>query len=175
MVAIIYPFLVLATAGFVAIVTVHLAALLGNTLPFERMLGILGPGVFVVCLPTVLVMNRLTQDFKQKDVWRAALRGCPRWMYRAFNAIFFYGWAGFIVLPLLYGGGMESRANQARCMSGGLLIFYMAAVSVLYSATRAEKFDESRRCLNGHKVSPLSKFCEECGAPVAATTHGMRQ
>src|SRR4051794_3817478 len=109
--AITYSFLAIATVGFAAILTVHVAALFGNTVPFERLLRILGPGVFVVFLPTVLVMTRLTRDFKQKDLWRAALRGCPRWMYRTFYVLFIYCWAGFFVLPLIFGGGMDSVGN----------------------------------------------------------------
>lgn len=167
MIAVIYPFLALAGIGMAATAAVHIAALFGNIDPFEQTLRILGPGVFVVFLPTVLVMTRLTRDFKQKDIWRAALRGCPPWMYRAFYAIFIYCWAGFFILPMLYGGGMDAEANKARGMSGGLLIFYVISFAVLYSATRAEGVDKSIRCLNGHRVSPLAKFCEECGAPVS--------
>lgn len=45
-------------------------------------------------------------------------------------------------------------------------MFYPIPLAVMYSATRVERFDESRRCLNGHRVSPLAKSCEECGAPL---------
>jgi hypothetical protein len=69
---------------------VHAASLFGNTYLFERAIAVLGTGVFVVFLPTIFVMNRLTRDFKQKDLWRAALRGCPRWMYRTVLGIFLY-------------------------------------------------------------------------------------
>ena len=78
-----------------------------------------------------------------------------------------YAWVGFFALPFLYGGGMDSTANKARSMSATLLIFYLIPSSVVYSATRVQRFDESRRCLNGHHVSPLAKFCEEWGAPIA--------
>jgi hypothetical protein len=166
MAAVTYPGFALAVVGFAAILVVHLASLFGVTYPFERSIEILGPGVFVVFLPTVLVMTRLTRDFKQKDAWRAALRGCPRWMYRAVWGIFLYCWAGFFVLPLLYGGGMDEASNKARSMSAGLLIFYLIPLAVMYSAMHVEGFDNSRQCLNGHRVSPLAKFCEECGAPV---------
>jgi hypothetical protein len=69
---------------------VHAASLFGNTYLFERAIAVLGTGVFAVFLPTIFVMNRLTRDFKQKDLWRAALRGCPRWMYRTVLGIFLY-------------------------------------------------------------------------------------
>lgn len=175
MTAVIYPFFALSAVGFVAMLVVHVASLFGNTYPFERTLAILGPGVFVVFLPTIFVMNRLTRDFKQKDIWRAALRGCPQWMYRTVWAIFLYGWAGFFALPLLYGGGMNAAANNARSMSATLLIFYLIPFAVMYSATHVERYDESRRCLNGHRVSPLAKFCEECGAPVAPSMPELRR
>lgn len=170
MTAAIYPFLALAGAGFAAMLVVHVAALFGDTHLFDRTLSVLGPGVFVVMLPTILVMTRLTRDFKQKDVWRAALRGCPRWMYRTVWGVFYYCWAGFFVLPLLYGGGMNAPANSARSMSGVLLIFYLIPLAVMYSAAHVKRVDESRRCLNGHRVSPLAKFCEECGAPVSTSS-----
>jgi hypothetical protein len=51
-------------------------------------------------------------------------------------------------------------------MSAGLLIFYLIPLAVMYSAMHVGAFDNSRKCLNGHRVSLSAKFCEECGAPV---------
>jgi hypothetical protein len=167
MIALIYPCLALAAAGFMGVLAVHVAALLGAAYPFEHFLKFLGPGVFIVFVPTIFVMNRLTRDCKQRDIWRAALRGCPRWMRGSVWAIFGYAWIGFFMLPLLYGGGMDAEANKARSMSAMLLVFYLVSVSVLYSATQVPRLNQS--CLNGHRVSPLAKFCEQCGAPVAAS------
>ena len=64
----IYPFLALSAAGFAALLAVHVASLFGVAYPFERFAGILVPGIFVVFLPTIFVMNRLTWDFKRKDI-----------------------------------------------------------------------------------------------------------
>ena len=163
----IYPLLVVAAVGFVALFAIHVAALFGVTYPFERFIGLFGPGLFVVFVPMIFVMNRLTRDFKQKDIWRAALRGCPAWMRRAVWVIGGYAWLGFFLLPVLYGGGMEAPSNKARVMSAGLMIFYLIPFAVLYSATRVTAVDEGRRCLSGHPVTALANFCEECGAPVA--------
>jgi hypothetical protein len=167
MVALIYPFLAVAVAGLIAVAAIHVASLLGVTFPFDHFLKFLVPGIFVVFVPTIFVMNRLTRDFKQKDLWRAALRGCPRWMRLAVWVVFGYTWLAFFVLPLLYGGGMETAANKVRSMSGVLLMFYTIPAAVLYSATQTRRLDSGRRCLNGHHLSPAAKFCEECGAPVA--------
>jgi hypothetical protein len=172
MAILIYPFLALSAVGFAALLAIHVASLFGITYPFERFVGFLGPGMFVVFLPTIFVMNRLTRDFKQRDLWRAALRGCPNWMRRAVWAVCGYSWLGFFILPVIFGGGMRSATNTARIGSGALMVFYLIPFAVLYSATRIRRLDESKHCLNGHPVSPLAKFCEECGAPVAATSLG---
>ncbi|MGC2163735.1 MAG: zinc ribbon domain-containing protein [Silvibacterium sp.] len=165
--ALVYPFLALAIVGSVATLMIHVASLFGITDPFEHYLKFVGPGVFVVFLPMIFVINRLTRDYKQKDLWRAALRGCPSWMRHAVWVIFGYAWVGFFALPFLYGGGMSSSANSARSMSAMLLVFYVIPVAVLYSATHVQDSDASRRCLNGHLMPPLAKFCPECGAPLA--------
>jgi hypothetical protein len=162
----IYPFFVLALTGFATVFGIHIASLLGVVHPFDHSIKVLFPILFVLWLLTIFVMNRLCRNFKQKDVWRAALRGCPTWWRRAVWVLFGYSWIGFFVLPAIYGGGMSTGANGARVGSAVLMTFYFMAASVLYSATRVEKSDGSRHCLNGHHVSPLAKYCKECGAPV---------
>jgi hypothetical protein len=161
----VYPFLALASAGLVASLILHLAALLGNAGPFSRFGDSLFWVLFVVWLSTIFVMNRLTRDFKQKEIWKAALRGCPKVVQWALWIVLGYAWLGALGFPLLLGGGRDSPANSARSVSGVLLAFYALAACVLYSATRAEKLDQNARCLNGHHISPLAKYCEECGAP----------
>ncbi len=165
MAALLLPFFILAAIGLAAMLAIHVSALGGFVWPFDHYFKLIAPGAFVVFLPAVLVMNRLTRDFKQKDLWRAALRGCPPWMRHAFYVVFGYACVGFFAFPFVFGGGMDTPANQARSMSGVLLIFYLTPVVVLYSAMHAETANRVRRCLNGHRISPLAKYCEECGAP----------
>jgi hypothetical protein len=160
--------LVVALVGLLCAAVIHISTLAGTTALFGNSLRFLGPTLFVVWVPAILVMNRLTRDFKQRDLWRAALRGCPVWMRRTVWAISGYCWAGFFVLPLLFGGGMDSDANKARSMSGALIPFYLIAAAVHYSALNVDRQDGPARCLNGHTVEPLAKFCSECGAPVSS-------
>lgn len=62
MAALAYPFLLLSAVGFAAILVVHVASLFGVTAPFDRLLTYLAPGVFVIFLPTILIMARMTRD-----------------------------------------------------------------------------------------------------------------
>lgn len=165
-------FLPLSVLGFLLVLAIHISALYGVSYGFEHWMRFVVVGLFVVWLPAVLVMGRLTRDFKQKDLWRAALRGCPKWMIYTSYGLFGYAFFVSFVLSGLYGGGMNSQANTVRSTSAIMLAFYGIASALLYSATRVEKLDATRRCLNGHRVSLSAKYCEECGAPVVSATAG---
>lgn len=168
MALLLYPFFALATAGFFVVLGIHVAALFGARYPFEHFVLILAPGVFIVWLPTVVVSIRLTRNVKQRDFWHAALRGCPKRLQRGLWILVGYGWVGFFALPLIYGGGMDALDNKARSMSGALFSFYAVAACVLYSAIQLQKLGQDAVCVNGHRMSPFAKHCEECGAPAQA-------
>ena len=135
---------VVALIGCAGGVIVHVASMAGVTTPFERVLPVLGPGIFVVWAPTIFVMNRQTRDLKQKDIWRAALRGCPTWMRRTVWIIFGYSWLGFFLIPFLLGGGIDSELNKIREMSAVFLAFYVIAVAVTFSSLHSERSDSTR-------------------------------
>lgn len=139
--ALIYPFLVLAIIGSIVTLIVHAASLFGVLYPLEHFLKLLASGVVILFLPTIFAINWLARDFKQKEIWRAVLLGCPEWMQRTLWIIFGYAWVGYFVLPFLYGGGMDSPGNKARFMSAILLIFYLIPAAVLSSATWVKRFD----------------------------------
>src|SRR5215831_12410946 len=81
--AALYPLMLLAGLGFVLSLAAHLAALAGIQIPGGELVWGLHIGIFVVWFPTVLVANRMTRDTRNKDFWKNALAGCPRWMQGA--------------------------------------------------------------------------------------------
>lgn len=74
-----FPVMVLAGLGVAACLFASAAVAVSPAIE-KSVLVFLFPGVFVVWFPTILLMNRLTRDFKQRDIRKAALRGCPQWM-----------------------------------------------------------------------------------------------
>src|ERR1700757_3316875 len=88
-----YPVMVLATVGLLASLLLHAGNHAGGPELGKVAIRFLFPGIFVVWLPTVLLMNRLTRDFKQRDLWKAALRGCPAWMRTGLWVVI-----GFVIL-----------------------------------------------------------------------------
>ena len=156
------------------IFTIHIAALAGATVP-SVILKVVIPGLFVVWVPAIFASNHLSKEFKQDHFWRATLRGCPKWMQTAFGVVCVYGFLGTFLLPLLLGKNVDAYASSTAGMSGFMMAFYAMAVCVLYSATRAEEFDRNRRCPNGHHVSPVARFCEDCGSPVTDNASTVQQ
>ncbi len=160
-----YPVMALASLGVLASFCLAFAALNGSP-SMAKAFSFLFPGVFAVWLPTILFANLLIADFKQRDFWKAALRGCPPWMRAGLWVVTGLAFAAFFA-PFLWGSRPE------RSPAGFLFVFavfYSVAFCVAYSVIHVETFDAGRRCLNGHRISPLAKFCEECGAPAAEGT-----
>jgi nitrate/nitrite transporter NarK len=171
---VVYFFLVLAVTGFLGILTIHIAALAGVTAP-SVILKVVIPGLFFVWVPAIFVSSHLSKEFKQDHLWRATLRGCPKWMQTALWVISGYGFLGTFLFPLLFGGNIDAYGGSVKGMSGFMMAFYAMAVCVLYSATRVEEFDRNRCCPNGHHVSPVARFCEDCGSPVTDNADTVEQ
>ena len=167
------PFIALSAVGLILSLIVHVSALVGYDLGFGQSVFALHMGIFVVWLPTVLVAIRTTGDFRRRDFWKAALRGCPDWMRKMTYGFFGYAivnFAIFMFTTITHPGSHSGEPTPAvlRGFSGHWMAFYSAAMAVLYSATKVKETDAGRRCRNGHPVSPLAKYCEECGSPVSS-------
>lgn len=165
------PFILLSAVGFVLSFIVHVCSLLGQKVPYGKLAWGLHFGIFVVWFPVVSVSKRLTENFKQKYFWKAALRGCPEWLKRMTYFSFGYAIINFFIFFILDEFGntaIPKEILEFRGFSGHWMAFYSAALAVLYSAVKAETLDQIRRCMNGHAVFPLANYCEECGAPVKA-------
>jgi hypothetical protein len=145
---------------------IHVSSLAGHGRQLEQWLTILVPAMFAIWFCTIFVATRLTRDFKQKDFWKAALRGCPAWMRYGVWTVAGYAWLGMMLMFFLSREKMNTQGGPPPMMSAVLMTFYVIAFAINYSALHVNEVDSSRRCLNGHVVHPLAKFCEECGAAV---------
>ena len=170
MTALLVPFFCLAVVGLVLSIIAHLFAVFGLPQPLGSAAWSLHVGIFVVWLPAVLVSQRLVRDFKQKDFWKAALRGCPvwmRWMTFGFFGYAFVNFALFIAHAPSKGHPTDGTpAVVFRGFSGHWMAFYSAAAAILYSAIATNRRDSARRCPNNHPVPPAATFCEECGSRI---------
>jgi len=159
-----YPAMLASAVGMLLCVFSYLGWLTGSYRFPRREPPLLFIGIFVVWLPTVLLLNTLTRDFKQKDLWKAALRGCPPWM-RTTLWIIVGGVMAITFIPLIAG---RDPGDGPEGFGLFPIAFYAVSFCVMYSLIHVDERDASRRCLNGHAISPLAKFCEECGAPAAS-------
>jgi hypothetical protein len=156
-----YLVMVLSAAGVLLCLCFYFLGLTGAYPLPAREMPVLFVGLFVVWFPTVILMNRLTQDFKQKDLWKAALRGCPAWMRIALWVVV----GGVFVVFFLPVLSKRSPGDSPQIFVLFTITFYAVSFCVMYSLINVEKYDPSRHCVNGHAISPSAKFCEECGCP----------
>jgi len=164
-----YVVLMISAAGIVLCVSLFLWGLTGGH-SFGDHSPFLFFGVFLVWVPTILLMNRLTREFKQKDLWKAALRGCPPWMTTTL-------YVGLGLIMALFVLSMVSRTGPGGFPQLFTIFpaqFYAISFCAMYSYIQVEKNETTRLCLNGHPISPLAKFCAECGAPAAPLLSSLR-
>ena len=161
------PLIGIAALGLVLSVFVHLSALLQFRNPLGKAAWALHVGIFVVGFPAVLVAQRLTNEAKQKDWWRVALRGCPRWMQYMTYAFFVYAILNFGLFVLTGKAAKEDESIVLRGFSGHWMVFYSGIMAILYSFMRVG--DVQLRCISGHPVSPLANYCEVCGQAIHQT------
>lgn len=164
----IFPFVILSAAGLILSVFVHLMALTGQDPGWGGAVWGLHIGIFAVWIPTVLISQRQMRHAKRSDFWKIAMQGSPAWMRYMTMGLFAYAIVNFIIFIASTAGKPESTGSEItpaalRGFSGHWMIFYSAALSILYSAHRlGDRIDP--KCPNGHPLSPLAKFCDQCGA-----------
>ena len=150
--------MILAGLGSLCSFFLHFGSLFGLiTLEMEQVSPLFFT-VFIIWFPTVFVANSLSKDFKRKNFWKVALRGCPLWMKIIVCSTVGYAFVTFIVQVFVL-----EVTNDFVLFSGHILPFYVIGFSVLYSFIVIQSHDPIRRCPNGHPVSASAKFCEECG------------
>ena len=100
----------LAWVGLTLSLISHLAALWGSQGPLGDYAFVLHIGIFIVWIPTVLVTSRMGADFKNKDLWKAVLRGCPPWMQ-----YMVYGFWGYAVVNFVYFMLVAPKGGLGQC------------------------------------------------------------
>lgn len=133
----------LAAIGLMLSLAVHVAAIAGVRL-FGSAAMTLHVGMLVVWLPAVLSAQQSTRNNRRKMFWKAALRGCPRWMKALTYGFFAYALMNFAYFMMTAAGGKHSGPPDAatlRGFSGHWMAFYSGAMSVLYSSSRLRSLD----------------------------------
>jgi hypothetical protein len=161
----IWAFVWLSAIGLLLSLWVHIGALMGRNVPSA--FWVLHVGIFVVWFPAVLVAQRLVGNANRKDFWKVILKEAPDWVRYMMYVLFAYEFVNFIIsMGQSSSGGRHTATSTAdwRGFSGLWMVFYSAALAILYSA--AKTLDSSPRCTNGHLASPKAVYCTRCGQPV---------
>lgn len=129
----------LAGLGFALSLIAHVASILGIALPGGPATFALHVGIFVVWIPTVIVVPRMRRGLGTRAAFESAFSAAPRWLNRTRQLIFVYGIANFLIFVNAIPKHAQVADNDPeliRGFSGHWLIFYSTAFTVLYSVTR---------------------------------------
>ena len=135
-----WPFVMIAAVGLILSISVHVAALLGRQLLPMPFFVVLHLGIFVVWIPTVFVARKTQRG----SSWNSMFRNAHGWMSGMTAFFFVYAGINFAIFFSQVQGHPHDLSGPAkwRGFSGHWMVFYSAALSVLYSAVVAQE-DES--------------------------------
>jgi Protein of unknown function (DUF3592) len=161
----IWVFVWLSAIGLLVSLWVHIEAFMGRTFPSG--FWVLHVGIFVVWFPAVLVAQRLVGNANRRDSWKVVLKEVPDWMRYVVYVFSAYEFVNFMIsMGQASSSGRHTATSAAdwRGFSGLWMVFYSAALAILYSA--AKTMESSPRCTNGHLASENALYCPRCGQPV---------
>jgi hypothetical protein len=153
----VWIFVAVSAVGLVLSLWIHIGSVMGRRVAPAQYFWILHVGIFVVWFPALLLARRRVGNVNRKDFWKVVLKNSPEWM-----RYMVYGFGGYALLNcalfLASGGtsgpgntGLNPSANVWRGFSGHWMVFYSAALAILYSAVN--EGSGALRCVNGHRVS----------------------
>jgi hypothetical protein len=130
--------LVFAGLGFGLSLLVHLTSIAGLRPAIGDSVFVLHAGIFVVGLPTVLAITRISRELGRRGAWEVLLTGCPLWLKLGVLMTVGYAIVNFMAFAATQGRSPRAVTESAtpavvRAFSGHWLAFYSAAFAALYS------------------------------------------
>jgi len=171
--ALLLPLMAYAAVGLVLSMVVHLLSFMGTQAGGMGLFVALHVGIFPLWLPVVLLANKMSGGARRKDLWKAALSGCPAWMKYMTYGFFIYAFVNFALFlataPTGKPNGGAPPASVWHGFSGHWMAFYSAGLAIVTSAYRRGVANLSPRCVNGHVVAYDDRFCPTCGTRLDRT------
>jgi hypothetical protein len=144
-----WVFVFLFGVGLVVSLWVHLGAVMGRRVAPEAFFWMVHVGVFVVWFPAVFVAQRLVGNVNREDLWKVVLKGSPDWMRYMVYGFFGYAFVNFMFMTKAPSGGSGANPPAVvwRGFSGHWMLFYSAALAILYST--------GGNCSSGRRQCPF--------------------
>jgi hypothetical protein len=177
-----FLFFCLAVVGLVLSIIAHGAALLELPQPLGPFAWALHIGVFVVWIPACMLSARMASDVSQlsrlgessrnhQPTMEESFPGCPAWMVWLVGSFFIYAIGNFLTFlaqapPKGQAQGVDAPPIVFRGFSGHWMVFYSAAMAMLYSSMmmgRSRSRRSRRTCRNGHTLHRTAAYCPICG------------
>jgi hypothetical protein len=129
--------MVVALAGFLLSLSVHVAAWFGQTVLPESSKLPLNAGMFVTFVAGILLSPRRLRR------WRHSKDALDGFVGKAMIVLFIYAMANFILWTVTKNQGHAAPPQDWRGFSGHLMLFYFWSFGFLYAAVHPERRLES--------------------------------
>jgi hypothetical protein len=163
----IWPLVALAAAGLAVSIWVHVNALFGRRVLPQEFFGAMHAGIFVVFFPGILLTKASGIKTNRKDFWKNGTPGVPKRLGYLLYFLVVYAMINFAIFwlqaPVGKQFGNEIPIQEWRGFSGHWMLFYCAAMTMLWSAASAAS---GPHCLNGHPAAEGETVCQRCGQAV---------
>jgi hypothetical protein len=164
---------IMATGGFIFSLTAHLASFLGiDPQAVFPPIWLLHIGIFVVWVPTVLLLRKTFRKTGREGFWKVAVRNAPAWMQALCVFFFIYTFFNFasslsaldergvptivnekkvlqrqgeVIKELSDEEYFRLQANTFRASSGHWMVFYIVSMTILISHQRTEEKERDRK------------------------------
>jgi hypothetical protein len=163
------PVAIVAAVGFLASVAVNLSFWAGAPV-LPQYHDLLFMGIFVVHVPTVLLLISMSPAERHPRSWKEWLRGAPVWVLPAFYGVFGYAFVNF-ALGFLGVFDMTDE-NFFRVGSSHAMVFYFMGFAVNIAAIGRRNEPPLAPCERGHEMPREAAFCATCGAARRGAARG---
>jgi hypothetical protein len=169
------PLMLYAACGLVLSLVVHILSFFGLQFGGYALFVGLHVGIFPLWIPVVFITQKMMggRRMPRKDVWKAALSGCPAWMRYMTYGFFIYAFVNFAIFMFLTSmhppvkGGATPPPVMLHGFSGHWMAFYSAGLAILTTAYRRGLSNLQRKCPFGHEAGWSDRFCPTCGSSIA--------
>ncbi|MDE3117102.1 MAG: hypothetical protein KGL26_15990 [Pseudomonadota bacterium] len=142
-----------------------LAANIASYLHVDRLTpsvpGVYILGIFLVFFPAVLAAIRIGREVPQRKSWQVIWANSPSWVKQGQYVLFTY----FFLSLLMFGNAGQGSTTNVRILTAAVMMFSYVAGAIFYAAYSSPELLFPHYCKNGHRISPLDKYCPQCGVP----------
>ena len=140
-------FMYLAVLGLFFNLILHISGFLGGiphvySSQADQVARYLNQVMMIVCVVSILAANRICENYMPKEFWKAALRGCPKWLKYLPSLLLTYA----VLFAAIHGrSGIPGSPSMVQEGSAFGMAIYAVSLVLLYSVLHVQEVNKVRK------------------------------